>query len=286
MIGRELRCLLLLSLFSLSGCGLAKTLFPATTPEDLSGNWQFSSTNTTPTTANNIVLVGALVSNGANVTGTLRFTDIAPGNACGAVGQVFNFTGSIDDTLPTAQVLNLHSAVAGSTIAIQVNLNAHLQGIAAGTATITGPTCTFASSPLAAIQYPPVTGTFTGPLTPVTSIPANAAQAGTGTLTVTQASTPNTDGSFSLTGSLTFAGASCTSTIGVTGTTLGPAVTLASAVNSISNPSLITFAGSNTPLSAQIATPQLQSGAIVYYPPPCSPTLTTTATYSATLAKQ
>ena len=284
MIGCNLRCLLLLSLLSLFGCGLQNTLFPTATPLDVSGNWQFSSTNTIPTTANNVVLLGALVSNGANVTGTLRFTDIAFGNACGAIAQVLPFTGSIDATLPADQVLTLKSSVAGSSIVVQVNLSARLQGVAGGTVSITGLSCSFASSPIVAIQYPAVTGTFVGPLSPITSLPNNTAPAGSASLAVTQAATPNSDGSFPLTGSITFFGATCKATIALSGTSLGPAVTLASSANAA--PNFVTFDGSNTPLSAQITTPQLQSGAIVYYPPPCSPAVTTTATYSGTLTKQ
>jgi hypothetical protein len=273
----------------LMGCSprtILQTASPAT-PLDLSGNWQIQSANTTPSATNNVLLFGALSSQGAKVAGTFRFADLAPGNSCGALNQVITVTGVLDTSHPLTQTLTLTSATfAGSVLTAQLTLSTVLPGTGTGTIQITGPNCTFASSQALAVEFPAVTGTYSGTLTPISTVPNNVSVPGTATLTMTQATTPNPDGQFSVTGAIKLTSGTCTSITNLSGTTSGTGVTLVSSINPLTATSFVTFAATNTPLTAQIVTPQLQAADVLYYPAPCSSSLSTTAEYSGTLTKQ
>ena len=203
-------CVLLAA--GLAGCGTSDKSPVVTTPapasaQSVTGNWQIQSGGTVGSNTAGVLLLGDLVSSGANVTGTFRFSDLATGNACGALNQVITVTGKVDPTNPLVQSLTLTSSTfSGSVLTASLILPTTLQSFGTGTIQVTGPTCTFASSPAIGSLFPPVNGTFAGTLAP---LGGTSGASGAATLLLAQATSPSADGQFAVTGSLQFTGTSC-----------------------------------------------------------------------------
>ncbi len=239
---------LLFLLTSLLGCGVSHpaTGTPIPVVLDVTGNWQIQSTTTSGSTSAGILLLGNLVGSGTNVTGTFRFSDLAPGNACGALNQVVSVSGTIDTSSPLAQVLNLTSSpINGSTITLQLTLPIELSGFANGTIAVKGATCTFASAPAFGALFLPVNGTFAGTLSPTAG---STSPSGTATLTVAQATAPSADGQYAITETLQFAAPGCNASAALTGTASGVGV---SASNQPSSTSLVNLFATRGPGLAQ-----------------------------------
>ena len=190
---------------------------PAPTPvfPNVTGNWQFELKLTAPSPpsapTNPIAdLFGSLTSTGAKVTGTLnaRAVAFAP---CVANNADLPVTGTVD----ASGNLNLTFPVAGGVATIvstalvlppsPVNTN--------GTYQVIGGPCAQASIPITAFQVPNVSGTYAGTMTQL--FPTS----GSGSLAVkavlVESSTPNADGEFPLSGTVTYTG-DCSSTLSFT----------------------------------------------------------------------
>lgn len=218
----RLRFALLIPLATLLGCTLPST--PSTTGTAPTGNWdnwqiQTGTSTTTPPTAltsppTGFYLVGAMQTQGSQVTAI--FQD-------GGSGPV-NFTGSFD---ATTSILALGSIP--PYLAAQLTLPSNPNTLATGNVSVGcappppgGATCTaIALLPAAGAEIASVTGTFAGALTASTE-----GDGGQATLTVTQSTTPNADGSFSLGGTFTFPAGSGLGTYPVSGIISGEGITI------------------------------------------------------------
>jgi hypothetical protein len=207
---------LLLPLACLLGCTL-----PYTPPASsfLSGNWsnwQFQTgTAITPNTSN--AVIGALQLQGTQVTGIFSGTPL-----CGTP-QILNFTGTYD--LSTG-ALALQSKPAYFDLQLAVPPNPTT--MATGTLAETGQICALATSamPAVGVQIAPLNGTYAGTFTESASTVASPIPSGTVSLALTQSTTPNASGAFSLTGTLTFPSNSGFGTYKLSGMISGEGITL------------------------------------------------------------
>jgi len=224
----RLRFALLIPFAALLGCTLATAITssssstsPGGTSTPLNGNWtnwQIQTGASTPPTAltyppTGPYLVGAMQAQGSQVTGIFQY---------GAA--TVNFTGSFDST---TSVLAL-----GSTppyLAFQLTLPSNLTDLAIGNFAAGCPpappgymTCNvIVLFPAAGAEIASLTGTYTGTLTTSTE-----GDGGTATLILTQSTSPNAGGSFSLTGTLAFPTSSGLGTYPLGGTISGEGITL------------------------------------------------------------
>jgi hypothetical protein len=255
---------LLLPLACLLGCTLP------TTPSSqfISGNWSNwqiqtgTSTLVPPTVLTSpptgVYLVGAMQTQGSQVTGVFQ-TNVVSG---GGVGPV-NFTGSFDST---TSLLTLGSTPAY--LGVQLTLPSNLTTLATGNLSAgcppppSGGACytAIALFPAAGAEIAPLNGIYTGTLTGTlgtTGLPGHIASL-LASLTLTQASTPNADGSFPLTGTITFISSSDLSTTTLTGTVSGEGIALANVpyANPVAGPA-ITLTASTNPAATQITVTNL-----------------------------
>ncbi len=279
---------LLTGMLTLTGCGAGTFLSSNGNPMNLSGNWQLATVNTSPSTQNNVILLGGLVSDNEKVSGSFRFSNLNPGNSCGPADQVVAVSGVVDYSNPSAQVLRLTSSpfAGGAVLTASVALSERQVG-GNGSVKISGGSCSFSQSDAVATQFPAVSGTFAGQVVPMAGVPNNAAiTPGNATLNLTQSTVPNSDGQFTVTGSINFTGGTCASSTTISGTTSGPLVRLTAAVDPSTAAVPVTFSGTNAPLTNQVPTPQLQASGVLFYPAPCTSGLQATATYTGALLKQ
>lgn len=225
----------LLFLAVLTGCGGGSPTTiapPAVSAQNVTGNWQIQSGGTVASNAAGVLLLGDLVSSGANVTGTFRFADLVQGNGCGTINQVLTVTGTVDATNPLVQVLHLTSSTfSGSVLTASLILPNGLQGFGTGTIEVKGATCVFASSPAIGSLFPPVNGTYTGTLAPVAGA---TGASGTASLTFAQATAPSADGQFAVTGAIQFIVGGCNTSVALTGNASGIGIIASSPVTSTS----------------------------------------------------
>jgi hypothetical protein len=194
-------------LFALFACGAPA---PVVSPYlNLNGNWVIvgTSTATPPAPTTPIAMfTGALESNGAYVTGTLRAFDATLNNPCipytqdipvwASIGSPAdpNFV-SFDFDIPDG-----HGSYATMGAALSTDLRSPAKGqmwIGGGSSL-----CNMPVTPMTMMQIAPVTGTYTGMLTGFNS-PGTSA---TVTAVLTQSTTPDADGRFPLTGTVTTVG--------------------------------------------------------------------------------
>jgi hypothetical protein len=205
------RVALLLSAVALAcvlGCGSTAT--SATSFPNISGNWEIVGTTKSPPGLASPIsgFFGALQSSNGAVTGTLYAVSADPSAPCVSFTEDLPVTGTID----AANNLSLNTTIAGGTATIQVTLTQDLQTFnTGGTYAITGGACAMPSTPMNAIQIPPITGTYTGTLTLSQSSPAVTANV---TAQLVQSTTPTADGHFPLSGTITISGG-CPSSIPV-----------------------------------------------------------------------
>lgn len=282
--------ILLSCLMLLSGCGVGTFLNSLTATPDLSGNWEIASSagatsGTLPTAG--LLLLGSLTSQGSNVSGIFRLANLSLPNTCGTpLQQVITVAGSID----SSRNLKLTSvAFSGSVLTMQfvvpptlspVGAGATLTGLT-GTVAITGGTCTFASTTAFGAEIVPLTGSYAGPITANPYLPLPPITTGTATLKLTQATIPQSDGQFSVTGTLGFTGGSCTSSTPVSGTVSGTQLALASAPTG-------QFGTSADNLAAiiNLATGQLDVASLIYGLGPCNTGITSITQFTGNLTKQ
>ncbi|MGD0796202.1 MAG: hypothetical protein ABR910_00640 [Acidobacteriaceae bacterium] len=210
-----------IALASAVGCGVP-TIIPVSTQSNLNinGNWDIVSNLASGAGLASPIasFSGALQSSNGAVTGTLHALDTDFTATCVSLTQDLPATGTLD----AANNLTLSVAVAGGTATIQLALDQSLLTFATGTYSIAGGACAMSSTPMIAIQIPPVTGAYSGTLTELGSSPAVTA---TVTAQLTQSSTPNADGNFPSTGTVTIAGSTCPATFSFSGELVaGPAL--------------------------------------------------------------
>lgn len=213
---------------SLVGCGSAVSNTSFT-----QGNWAFTATSTAAKTnipSSTFVLGGNLTQSGDKLSGTLSVDQsscISP--------QTLSFTGTVkgkDITLTSAAFDGNVISVTASGTKDSVSGNYTITGGCADEGTIT------------AGAVASVSGTWSGTLSPVT-------QHGNGISTVgvaaalTQATTASEDGSFALTGTLTYTGTACVEPVTLTSSSItGSTVTIGAqsgfsyvgALNSLTSP--------------------------------------------------
>ena len=262
------RTVLALALFSsiLPGCGSPSAPVPATTYPSLNGNWQIESGGgvLSPAPTAGILMVGALESQGGQVIGTFRFSNFAATFGACPLNQVITLSGSVT----SAGSLTLTSATfSGYQLTLQVAIpSVATQKVAVGTIAVTGSgPCAFASGPALALLNPSITASYQGPVTLYQGLSgANPPASGSALLTLVQASTPNSDGTFPVTGSAQFASGSCTVSTPVTGTISGLRLILASAPGT-------PFGGANLTIDGVVTPTPVQAEVDFYYGTgPCS----------------
>ena len=183
---------------ALSGCGASNL---ALTP----GNWSMTAVPSSGA-AGTFYIGGNLTQNGSSLTATMSVVS----SLCFSSSQVVPFTGKVNGN----KVTLTSSSIGGEVITVTAS---GTSGSAlAGTYTIVGgTTCNGDSGTLTANPVPTISGTWGGLIfSPggVSQGGANAALA----LTLTQAATASSDGTFALTGSGTFTNSSCSSAATVT----------------------------------------------------------------------
>ena len=177
---------------ALTGCGSAVSNLGLA-----QGNWAFTASSTAPVKASSglsFVAGGNLTQSGATLTGTMYISQ----SAC-IVPQFVNFTGTVkgkDVTLTSA-------SFGGQVISVTASgTNTSLTG----TYTVTGgcsDSGTINASPVASIS-----GTWVGTIPPVTL----GLAATTVSIALTQSASASEDGTFALSGTLTYTNSGCAST--------------------------------------------------------------------------
>ena len=187
---------------------------------DLTGNWEF---DTQPvagsgTSATFYKLAGALVgstSNGA-VTGTLQLASSIPNNCTATLGAV-----PLSGTVDSASNLSLFLLLPGGKLSLYGNYNKSLSEVF-GIVNVAGTTCSLAQTNVQGYMLAGLTGTWIGTFQN-TAYPLGGAPTSTVTTVLVQSGSPNADGTFSLSGTVSSTGACTGSFKFATGSVLGGA---------------------------------------------------------------
>ena|GEM_PF-2021766 len=270
------------TLLVMTACGMPATIStPTPAAQDVTGNWQIQSIPTGPsgsTPTSGILLLGALKSQGSQVSGTLRFADLMIPNNCGTPLAPLTFTGSVD----AAKNLTLtSSSIPGSSITVQLPLAVAVSGFSTGTLAITGNACNFASAPAIGAQIPSVTGTFSGTVSQVGqlgTLPAPPPTA-TASFVLNQSASPDADGQFPVTGSISITTPTCTGTTSMTGLVSGSVVSLHTRLTGPILPAEAQVSGGITP-----AAPNSLYAGMTFPTGPCA-TPSASITYRGTLTR-
>jgi hypothetical protein len=180
---------------ALNGCGASNNL--ALTP----GNWSITAT---PTAAANIAnsnfdIGGNLTQNGSSLAGTMS---VVGSPNCFAPSQTVTFTGTVKGT----NVTLTSESVGGEVITITAT---GTNGSLTGTYSIAGGTvCDGQKGTITASPVPSVSATWSGPIVG----DANGDPKVTLAIAFTQAATASADGTFALTGNITYTGSTCSHT--------------------------------------------------------------------------
>jgi hypothetical protein len=154
-------------------------------------------------------------------------------------------------------------------------------GVATGTIGFSCGVCANGFSlPAVGVQIAPLNGTYYGTLTESASTLTSPIPSGTGSLTLTQSTTANADGSFSLTGMFDFTGGGCESSLPLSGSISGEGIIL-----NYPSPSPgwsgINFAASTNPSATQIT-----ATSVVFTNSPCGISNAGSTTFAGTLTRQ
>lgn len=206
---------------ALAGCGsstLPTPSNPVPSPEDVTGNWQFQVQLPAQPISGPFVfptnpiedIFGSLSSSGKSVSAVLHATPLAIPN-CVEMDTPLPFTGTTD----SSGDLSLTTPLVGGVATISANLLTHEtvtlpdgtvrnEPFFAGTYQVVGGSCAQPSIPLTIFSVPNITGTFTGTAMPVPI--RNPGPNSTITATFVQASAPDTNGKYALSGTITSTG--------------------------------------------------------------------------------
>jgi hypothetical protein len=199
---------LLLPIAALLGCG-TNLYLPSTGPSTyliLNGPWVAIATQNLGNTVLSTPIAdftGALQSTNGTVTGTLRAFDPTLANPCVSPTQDLYATG----TLTTSGNLSLTFPLSGGTATITATLGPDLHSYADGSWQIAGGACGMHATPIDIFQYAPITGTYTDTFYVMNNNVAVLSTETNITAILSQSSTPNADGLFPLTGTVTATGA-------------------------------------------------------------------------------
>ena len=200
------RLLLLFPLAALLACGSNPTPSTPSSPYlNLSGDWVALATpnpstpGVLPTPIQDFM--GALQSSGGTVTGTLHAISLS---SCVLLTQDLPATGTID----LNGDLTLTVPIAGGTATISATITTP-ESYTNGTWQIAGGTCAMPATAIEIAQFAPATGTYTGVLNVIdttTGLPVTGTATNV-TISLDQSTTPNADGEFPLSGTITATGA-------------------------------------------------------------------------------
>jgi hypothetical protein len=181
----------LASAFALTGCGFTSSSHSSSAPT--AGNWSFVATSTV--TSGQVSHIGGnLTVSGNNVSSTMH-SDLP----CFDVSLPFTFSG----TLQNKQITFTSPANANNQVITLIATVTSASTIT-GTYTVTaGGGCLADQGNITAALVPSISGTWTGPIV------GSGGPSVTLSMALTQASTASADGTFALTGNLTYANSSC-----------------------------------------------------------------------------
>jgi hypothetical protein len=280
IVKAQVAFVLFLTALVVAGCGGSPGTPSGKSPTapDLTGNWQIQPSvipQTIPLNA--ILLLGALQSSGSQVSGTFRFTNLGQPATCG-LNQVVTLSGAIDSneklTLTSAALPN------GTTIKVSLQISGSPPYSGTGTIEVDGGPCPVPPAAVDGEEIANTSGTYSGTLTPGAIGSQTPGASGTGTLTLTQSSSPASDGQFAATGTLSYQLGTCSGSAVLTGTVSGIAIALSTTSGITASPQSVSFAGFADVRAAKIAATMLS------VPAPCSTDITSSAFYSGELARQ
>jgi hypothetical protein len=276
---------LLLPLACLLGCILPTTI-PASTnspSSPLSGNWSNwqIQTGTAITSPPNTYpsFLGAIQVQGTQAAGI--FTTVV---TAGTTGQPLNYSGAFHSSTEVVSLATFGYEFGYTQPATPYTLVP--VGVIGGCVyppTYTGPECLalIALAPSVGTEIAPLNGTYTGTFTESASTLTSPIPSGMVSLALTQSSTPNADGSFPLTGTLTFTGGGCSmAQVPLSGTVSGEGVAL-NWYSTAVGMGAVNLAASTNPTTSQITV----SG-LAFAPSPCATSNTGATTYAGTLTHQ
>jgi hypothetical protein len=221
---RKTALALLVPLAALLGCGATPTPPTSTsTYLNLTGDWVVlappnpATPGVLPTPVADFF--GALQSSGGSVTGTLRAISVTLPQ-CVSFTQDLQATGTIDAN----GNLKLTVPMAGGNATINATIGTP-ESYTAGTWQITGGACAMPTTAIEIAEFAPATGTYSGVvnvLDTTTGLPVPGT-ASTVNIALTQSTTPNVDGDFPLSGTITATGA-CSGSFAVANEVVGGGV--------------------------------------------------------------
>lgn len=178
---------------ALSGCGANSNL--ALTQ----GNWSITATPTGNIANSNFFIGGNLTQNGGTLAGTMSVVS----SLCFSPSQTVAFTGTVK-----GKNVTLTSASVGGEV-ISVTATGTSGSALTGTYSIAGgTTCNGQTGTLTASPVPSITGTWSGPIVG----DYNGDPHATLSIAFTQATTASSNGTFAITGNLTYTGSTCSNT--------------------------------------------------------------------------
>ncbi len=206
----------------LAGCGSGSSLTTGPTSAALTGNWQFAASSAPASASQVAALSGslqvvdasssALPSTVRGVVHTVALPSQRAASLCVPSSEAIAVTGSTakDGTL----TLTSASFGSGSVLTVRGTFDAATRTLGNAQFGIAGGSCGVAMQPMIATQYKPINGIYTGTFTSVSgSAVAVSAQ-------LTQTSSADANGSFSLSGTGTFGQSACLSSPVVTSSTV------------------------------------------------------------------
>ena len=221
---------------------------------DITGNWSFSAATlieaggTLPPATPHLHFTGYLQSSGPIVTGILRATDqgFSP---CVAETTDLPVTGTLDSAGNLTMSLPLSGGMA--TFSLQVP-QSRAQILSNSSLTVTGGSCARAQSPVSATKFADASGTYTGTLQSFAVPLRTVVQTATITAVLVQSPTPNADGQFPLSGTVTAAG-DCSATFTFTdGIATGGYLQTSGRLGTLTSPSIMMFTASLNPLGSNL----------------------------------
>jgi hypothetical protein len=193
----------------LVGCGASPAPTSETSTSSVTGNWQFQVevplSSSPPTNLPIESLFGSLAFSGNKATGILngQVSGLLELGSCLSANADLQFSGTMD----ASGNLTLTAPVAGGVATIAVNtLTPKFPG-QNGTLQVVGGSCAESSTTILGFEVPSVTGTYTGTLTGELISPDGPSLPPTAvTASFVQSATPNADGEYALTGTITASG--------------------------------------------------------------------------------
>lgn len=212
---------------------------------DITGNWSFSAglppgfSDTLPPAVPPLQFTGYLQSSGPKVTGILRARGAGP-FPCVAETTDLPLTGTLDPDGHLTMAVPVSGGVATFSLLVP-QTRSHL--FSDSSLEITGGECVRARSSVGATQVPNVSGTYTGTLQSFTFPPRSVVQTTAVTAILVQSPTPNADGQFPLSGTVTSTD-DCAGTFTFSdGIVTGEFVQTSGRLGTLMSPSVMMFSG-------------------------------------------